>query len=126
MATWLVDTHVVLWALEDSPRISANAREVLEDAGHVLYVSVASVWEIVIKTGRGLLKVPADLPERLRADNFLTMPVRTEHAWRVRTLDGGDHQDPFDRMLAAQALVEGMPVISGDNALDRYGVVRRW
>ncbi|MFM9022350.1 MAG: type II toxin-antitoxin system VapC family toxin [Solirubrobacterales bacterium] len=122
----LVDTHALLWFLAADPRLSDRARETIEDAKVIPFVSVASTLEIAIKASLGRLAVPDDLPEQLAGQGFVSAPVEAEHAWRVRALDGEDHKDPFDRLIAAQALVEGLPVVSADPAFDRYGVRRKW
>jgi PIN domain nuclease of toxin-antitoxin system len=122
----LVDTHALLWFLAADPRLSDRARETIEDVNVVPFVSVASALEIAIKASLGRLAVPDDLPEQLAGQGFVSAPVEAEHAWRVKTLDSKDHKDPFDRLIAAQALVEGLPVVSADPAFDRYGVRRTW
>lgn len=126
MSAVLVDTHALLWFLAGDPRLSATARETIEDPQVVPYVSAASLWEIAIKSASGKVDVPDELPDELSAQGFVAAPVEEEHAWRVRTLETEGHLDPFDRLIAAQALVEGLPVVSADRQLDRYGVTRTW
>lgn len=126
MSAVLVDTHALLWFLAADPRLSDRARETIEDANVIPFVSVASTLEIAIKASLGRLAVPDDLPEQLAGQGFVSAPVEAEHAWRVKALDSEDHKDPFDRLIAAQALVEGLPVVSADPAFDRYGVSRTW
>ena len=126
MSAVLVDTHALLWFLAADPRLSERARETIEDANVVPFVSAASTLEIAIKASLGRLAVPDDLPEQLAGQGFVSAPVEAEHAWRVKALGNDDHKDPFDRLIAAQALVEGLPVVSADPAFDHYGVARSW
>lgn len=126
MSAVLVDTHALLWFLAGDPKLSENARETIEDTTVIPFVSAASTLEIAIKASLGRLAVPDDLPEQLAGQGFLSAPVEEEHAWRVRTLEGASHKDPFDRLIAAQALVEGLPVVSADRQFELYGVKRTW
>jgi PIN domain nuclease of toxin-antitoxin system len=126
MSTCIVDTHVLLWFLTGDSRLSSSARKIIEAPRNVLLVSVASLWEIAIKRAKGHLIAPHDLPAILGERGFELLAIRPEHAWRVADLPLQDHRDPFDRMLAAQALIEGLPLITTDVAFDAYGVDRRW
>ena len=121
----LLDTHVVLWLLTDDARIGAKARESLS-AAVALHVSTASLWEIAIKRLLGRLRVPDDLPELIHRSGLQWLAITARHAWSVLDVEGLPHRDPFDRLLAAQARVEGMPLITADRALlaaDVPGVV---
>lgn len=122
----MVDTHAVLWFLTDDPRLSPRAKRTMEAADSVLLVSAACVWEIAIKTALGKLSAPSDLPAVLGDQGFDTLDITVNHAWRVATLPAIEHKDPFDRLLVGQALVEDLPIISGDDALDQYDVERHW
>ena len=126
MRGFIVDTHAVLWFLQDSPRLSRTAHALITDPDHMVFVSSASIWEIAVKAQRRLLDVPPNLPDVLRKDDFASLSVTVRHAWHVRELEHADHLDPFDRIIAAQSHCEDLPVISNDAELDRYGVVRRW
>jgi PIN domain nuclease of toxin-antitoxin system len=121
----LVDTHAVLWWLADDDSLSAEARAVLADRGNELLVSSASVWEIAIKRSLGKLEAPDDLVEIVSDEGFIFLGVTPSHAWRVATLPR-HHGDPFDRLLAAQALVEGIPVMTADPRFGPYGVGVMW
>lgn len=90
-----------------------------------MFVSAASIWEVAVKSGLGKLRAPADLPERLAGFQFERLPVTETHAWRVRDLPPV-HADPFDRLLAAQALCEGAAIVSPDAVFEQYGVARIW
>ncbi|WP_299693609.1 type II toxin-antitoxin system VapC family toxin [uncultured Tateyamaria sp.] len=116
---YLLDTHVLLCALVDDPRLSAAQREVL-DTGE-LYVSAASVWEVGIKRALGKLAVPGDVFEVAHASGVRPLPITWAHADAAAALPA-HHSDPFDRMLIAQAVAEGMALVSGDGKVGRYDV----
>ena len=90
-----------------------------------MLVSAVCVWEAAIKSGLGKLRVPDDLPDRLEEFAFERLPVTDAHAWAVRALPPV-HSDPFDRLLAAQALCEHATIVSADAVFDAYGVARIW
>jgi PIN domain nuclease of toxin-antitoxin system len=121
----LVDTHALLWWLTDDAALSPAAREALADPAREPLVSTASLWEIAIKRSLGKLAVPDDLPDRVVDEGFAWLPVDASHAWRVRDLPV-HHRDPFDRLIVAQALVEGVPVLTADSRFGGYGVDVRW
>jgi PIN domain nuclease of toxin-antitoxin system len=121
----LVDTHALLWWLTDDPALSAAARAAVADPANEPLVSTACVWEIAIKRSLGKLTAPDDLPERIADAGFAWLPISAEHAWRVRDLPN-HHRDPFDRVLVAQALIERVPVITGNPHFGEYGVEVRW
>lgn len=115
----LLDTHVYLWFLADSPRLPKKARTKISQADDV-FVSAASIWEATIKAGLGKLDVdPADLVAGIEASGFVELPVRARHAARVDALPR-EHRDPFDRLLLAQALEEPMRFLTADGALAAY------
>jgi PIN domain nuclease of toxin-antitoxin system len=126
VSTWLVDTHALLWFLGDDPQLSPQAKATMESGANVLLVSAASVWEMAVKSSLGKLDVPDDLVDVLRREGFEQLGVSSEHAWAVRELPIGAHKDPFDRLLVAQAKLEGLPLISSDPQLDGYGIERLW
>jgi PIN domain nuclease of toxin-antitoxin system len=115
----LLDTHLLLWALATPGRLSAAAREAIAAAD--VYVSAASIWEISIKTQLGKLDANArDVLAAVEPAGFSLLPITGEHAVRVAELPAV-HRDPFDRMLAAQASVEPMILLTNDAALGQYG-----
>ena len=120
----MLDTHALLWLLAGDARV-AGARAAIEDARTTVLVSAVSVWEAAIKSALGNLRVPEDLPERLDEFAFERLPVTDVHAWAVRTLPPV-HNDPFDRLLAAQALCERATIVSADVVFDAYAVARVW
>jgi PIN domain nuclease of toxin-antitoxin system len=115
----LVDTHVLLWMLQDPNHIAPEAAEVLKAEDTAIVVSVVSIWEIAIKRAAGKLNVPEDLPDRLRRLGHETLGLNADHAWRAGALPP-HHRDPFDRALVAQALVEDLPLITHDQNLFAY------
>lgn len=126
MSSYLVDTHALLWFLTDDQQLSPKAKHTIETPTNVLLVSAATMWEIAIKKHVGKLHAPDELPALIRAQGFDELAITTDHAWRVATLLQSAHKDPFDRMLAAQALAEQLPIISNDSRLDQYDVARHW
>lgn len=136
----LVDTNCLLFALLTPERLSQRARRVLENRGTALVWSAASTWEVVVKTRLGKLELGGDvatvLAEQLLHMGMRILPVEQAHSLRVATLPDVDwvdatgsprrHADPFDRLLVAQALVEGLPILSSDGQFDRYPVERVW
>ncbi|MBN1947465.1 MAG: type II toxin-antitoxin system VapC family toxin [Bradymonadales bacterium] len=117
----LLDTCVLLWWLTDEPTLSNGARRSIEDGQNPVFVSAASIWEIAIKQGLGKLVLPADFREVLQEQPFSWLDIKADHAFRVRELPF-HHRDPFDRMLVAQCLVEGLTLVTRDRVLSRYGL----
>jgi len=117
----LIDTHVLLWYYLDDPQLSATARTLLDDPAYRIFVSPASYWEIAIKIGIGkyTLTVPFSqfVQEAIHDTGFTILPIEPRHVEPLTTLDR-HHGDPFDRLMIAQALVEGIPVVSADVAFD--------
>ncbi|MFN7978742.1 MAG: type II toxin-antitoxin system VapC family toxin [Vicinamibacterales bacterium] len=120
----LLDTHTVLWWQVDDPRLSVRAREAIATAD-LVWVSAASAWEVAIKTALGRLRLAEPFAVTVAADDFSELPVTMAHAARLQELPA-HHADPFDRMLVAQALVEGATLVSRDTALGAYGVPVLW
>lgn len=119
----LLDTHVALWAIADSPRLSARAREWIESPRAVIWVSAATVWEIAIKHGLGRGDMPVSGQEALdyfRQSGYRLLAIAPEHAAAVAGLPR-HHQDPFDRLLVAQALTEPLRLLTHDPQVARYG-----
>jgi PIN domain nuclease of toxin-antitoxin system len=102
-----------------------GARAAIEDARTPVLVSAVCVWEAAIKSALGKLRVPDDLPERLEEFAFERLPVTDVHAWAVRELPPL-HADPFDRLLAAQAICERATIVSADPIFDAYAITRVW
>lgn len=125
----LLDTHTLIWAQDEASKLGAAAARAVRDPANQLIVSAATVWEIAIKMALGKLKL--SLPYRawvLKAISDLQLtelPITLDYAERQAGLPF-HHRDPFDRLLAAQALVENCPLVSGDAIFDAYGVRRIW
>jgi len=118
----LLDTHVALWAITDSPKLPPKARELIASPRTTVWISVASVWEIAIKhaLGRGDMPVSGQEAGRyFRESGYRFLPIETEHAFAVQDL-AVHHHDPFDRLLVAQALVEPMRLMTHDPMVARY------
>ena len=122
----LLDTHVLLWALAAPQKLPATTAAAIRDPANVVFVSAASAWEIAIKIALG--KLAGDLDEIVSASldvGFEELAVTLVHARRVRTLPSV-HRDPFDRMLVAQAMEEGLTIVTRDAAVEGYGVPTLW
>lgn len=125
----LLDTHAFLWFMEGSERISQRARAEIESAEGLRALSVASAWEMAIKSSLGKLDLAKPLgellPPLLTDSGIELLPIEIADVARVATLPF-HHRDPFDRLLAAQALERGLTIVSIDEAFDAYGVARLW
>lgn len=117
----LLDTHVVLWWLAADAGLAAPVRAAIADPANEVAVSAASVWEVAIKAALGKLRAPHGLLDELERHRFSQLPVTGEHALRAGALPR-HHDDPFDRMLVAQAEIEDMCVVTRDPAFAAYGV----
>lgn len=117
----LLDTHVLLWALADDARLASAVRHELVSPRTRLVVSAASAWEIGIKQGLGRLDIPGDLTAQLTALRAEELPISIDHALAAASLPP-HHHDPFDRMLVAQAVAEGLTIVTHDAAVMRYDV----
>lgn len=126
---FLVDTHALLWWLFDDPRLSSAVREIVGDPQNEILVSSASAWEISTKHRLGRLpaatELARDIASWVRRARFLELPVTISHAQRAGSWPQA-HRDPFDRMLAAQSALEGLPLISRDPALQSFGIRLVW
>jgi PIN domain nuclease of toxin-antitoxin system len=114
----LLDTHIVLWWLTDDPTLADDLKDRLDREADVR-VSSATIWEVAIKQSIGKLRQPADLPERIRDSGFRALPITFEHgiaAGRLPMI----HRDPFDRMLIAQARLEGLTIVTRDADIQKY------
>jgi len=125
----LLDTHTLLWTAFDEDTLSPRARRLIQSPKNEIIVSAASAWEVATKYRLGKIDFARDLAENFVAEvtaaGYLHLPISPEHAQRAGLLPG-DHKDPFDRMLAAQAIHEDMPLLSNDPQLDVFGVRREW
>ncbi len=117
----LLDTHVLIW-WDEGHRLLEPARQAIEEADTV-FVSAASAWELAIKSGLGRLRPSRTVREAVEESGFLELPITFRHAERVATLPR-HHRDPFDRLLVAQAEVEGLTLVTRDPVFGHYAVER--
>ncbi|ELS04601.1 hypothetical protein Xen7305DRAFT_00043360 [Xenococcus sp. PCC 7305] len=126
---FLLDTHAFLWFVLNDTRLSREALGLISDPKNDLLISPASYWEIAIKVSLGKYEIPSSfqswIEHQISINNFEILPIRIAHAAKVATLSF-HHRDPFDRLLAAQALSEQIPIISADRKLDLYSIERKW
>lgn len=125
----LLDTHAFLWFLAGDKALSRPARRAIEADDETVFVSAASAWEIATKFRLGKLPdaaaVAAAIAPVIEEKGFTSLAISVEHAQQAGAF-AADHKDPFDRMLAAQALLEGLILVSNDEAFDAFGVNRLW
>ena len=124
----LIDTHVLVWWMLDSPRLSKRAAEFLKSPVHRILVSPVVAWELAIKVNAGRIQPPtlvSSLETAMTEQFFEELPVLIEHAVRAGLLPL-HHRDPFDRLLVAQAQALNLPILSADRGLDEYDVRRMW
>lgn len=125
----LLDTHAFIWWVTNDPQLSANARNLIADSGNILFLSVVSAWEIVIKNKLGKLTLPESveqyIPTRLAINRFESLPIHMSHVLQVASLPN-IHRDPFDRILIAQSQVENLPIVTIDRQITQYLVQTIW
>jgi len=125
----LIDTHTFLWWNTGDPLLSVHAKEIIADGRNEVYLSAASVWEIVIKTAKARLILPEApaqyISKRMSLYRFKSMPIQISHAAHVYELPP-HHNDPFDRMLIAQSRLESMPLVTRDEEIQRYDLETIW
>ena len=117
----LLDTHAFLCWMAGADALSTEARAAIESPRSAVYLSTASAWEMSIKRSRGRLESPTDVVEAVESNGFRELPVSILHAQTVNDLPP-HHADPFDRVLIAQAQVEGLTIVTRDAAFEAYGV----
>ena len=125
----LLDTHTFLWWIDDAPELSKKARAAIGKAGNECFVSLASCWEMAIKSSIGKLSLsqPLDrfIPEQLAVNGFQLLDIDFRHITRVEALPF-HHRDPFDRLLIAQAMAEKLTLVSADSTLEAYDAPLLW
>jgi PIN domain nuclease of toxin-antitoxin system len=119
--TLLLDSHALLWALHAPEKLAAPARSAIEDGANPVFFSSASIWELAIKSGKGLLHLDDGFFEAIAETRLTELPVRASHSWAIRLLPA-IHSDPFDRMLVAQAQIERLTLVTRDQFLGKYRV----
>lgn len=124
----LLDTHAFLWFYSGDEKLSNNARTLIADSANACFLSIASVWEVGIKTSIGKLELRVDfegLASFMAANRMALLPITFGHIQQLQQLPF-HHRDPFDRLLIAQALAEGLTLLSRDAVFPQYGVATRW
>lgn len=125
----LLDTHTLLWFISGNSNLSPASRKLIEGTENEKFVSAASIWETAIKVSIGKMSLIAPFddifPRQLEINGFDLLPVKIEHSSIVATLPF-HHRDPFDRIIAAQAIAESMFIVSLDEIFDHYGINRKW
>lgn len=125
----LLDTHTFLWLILDHPQLSNKAKKLFLNVENELFLSIASIWEIAIKSSlrKLVLKQPIArfIPEQLQYNNITQLDIHFRHVTTVATL-AFHHRDPFDRLLISQALTENLLILSNDIAFDAYAIQRIW
>ena len=125
----LMDTHTFLWWNDNDSQLSSTARQIIQDPVNTIYLSVVSVWEIIIKAQTGKLAFrlspEAYIRTHIQANSFVLLPILAEHALEVHNLPL-HHRDPFDRILIAQSRYENVPILTRDPLMQQYTVQTRW
>ena len=125
----LIDTHTFLWFVTNDSKLSDYALNLIENDTNEVLLSTLNLWEIAIKfsIGKLILHQPFQefIDEELQTNNIQLLSLEISHIKKVADLPL-HHRDPFDRMLIAQSVIEGLPIISADSVFDVYGVVRLW
>ena len=126
---YLLDTHTLLWFLTNDKKLSDRARQLIENSNNESFLSIVSLWEIAIKTALGKLDLAEPFeqmfPKQLQLNRIEVLDIAVDSLTKLTTLPF-HHGDPFDRLIIAQGLVEGIPIISVDTIFDAYGVDREW
>lgn len=126
---YLLDTHALLWWLDGDKQLSSDARDIIVNSDNDIYVSAASAREIATKFAKGRLPnaqlILPDFVGVTEQEGFVELPINSAHMVRSAMLPG-EHRDPFDRILAAQAIIENMALISLDEKIPSLGVLTRW
>jgi PIN domain nuclease of toxin-antitoxin system len=125
----LLDSHALVWAVDDPTRLGSRATALLKDPANELLLSAATIWEIAIKVGLGKLSLSmpyrAWMTQAIRDIQASVLPITVEYA-DVQAALPRHHGDPFDRLLVAQAIVEQLTLVSGDAVFESYGIQREW
>jgi len=117
----LLDTHIVLWWLDDSPSLPGPARNAIADMENLIVISASVIWEIRIKQALGKLKIASNFYDVVKQQGFEMLAVTSDHAYEVGNLPR-HHTDPFDRILIAQARLEGLTVVTRDAVFKKYRI----
>jgi PIN domain nuclease of toxin-antitoxin system len=116
---YLLDTHILLWFAENSKRLSSEFREIISDVENEICVSVASVWEVVIKQASKKIELKSSIEEIIKRYKFPVLDIKMEHVLEIAKLPN-IHKDPFDRMIVAQTKVEDLVLLTSDKTVKKY------
>lgn len=116
---YLLDTHVFIWAMEKKKRLPESIKNEITNPDNIIFISVATVWEIIIKSAKKKLKTPKDIKGDIAASNFQLLSIEVEHVLGIKELPG-IHKDPFDRILISQAKIENLTLITSDEKIWKY------
>jgi PIN domain nuclease of toxin-antitoxin system len=117
----LLDTNALIWTFADPTRFSTYVADTIQDESNEVYVSVVSAWEIGVKRAKGKLDLPGDMEAMVAEKKFTSLPLSMRHGLAVESLPP-EHHDPFDRMLVAQAQMEGLTLVTSDRTMRRYPI----
>lgn len=125
----LLDTHAFLWWVIDDSQLSDTAKATIANPSNIIYLSVVSAWEIIIKERTGKLSLPESpetyIPSRLASNQFVSLAVQMQHILQIASLPD-HHRDPFDRLLIAQSQIEQLPLLTVDHLISQYSVDIIW
>ena len=126
---YLLDTHTLLWITTDDPKLSKKAKNIYLDAENEILLSIASIWELAIKSSIGKITFQKDLDEfvdvHIKGNNIEILKIELPHVLRIEKLPF-HHRDPFDRLIIAQAIEDNLKILGANNIFDKYKVKRIW
>lgn len=117
--SYLVDTHIFIWLMENNKKVSPRIKTLLQDPRANVFISIASIWEMVIKQTKGQLKIPKDIEGGIENSGLMILPIEISHVLETGKLPL-HHKDPFDRILISQALIENLTLITADQKIWKY------
>lgn len=128
--TYLLDTQVVIWVLENNPQLPKSIKKIIDDPEHNIFITIVSLWEIIIKRSIGKLELNyklEDIQSQVTHQQVKTLPITVKHLTAVESLEFvGKHRDPFDRLIISQAIEKNMILISSDPQFKYYPVKLLW
>lgn len=116
---YLLDTHIIIWWAENNKKLKSEYKKIIADGNNIIFVSVASVWEVIIKTKLKKIKLKTPIEEIIKKCGFNILDINLEHVLELNKLKN-HHKDPFDRMLISQSIVEKMKLITQDRLIKKY------
>jgi PIN domain nuclease of toxin-antitoxin system len=119
--SYLLDTHTFIWWIEDNLNLSYQSKQIISNPNNLIFVSAVNTWEITIKKSLGKLNVPGNLEEIILQCGFDVLPIAIKHTLFIENLDK-HHDDPFDRLLISQAIIENLTIITRDEKIIKYKV----